>query len=356
VKKILSFFRNIVISIIISIISTIIVSEIKVNEISFNLVFQKRFIFIFITTLSVIIFFFMISELLRRKGERGIPVRPYTIIRKHIKIISLIIEIHEFQHLFTRACNAIKKHSPSSANFNTIGRYALGTLLERIQIIVELATGANVSVNIKLFISDNSTSRSNITAAKDTYLRTLIRLHSRKEALYIKKNVLEERDNNKKYYVGKERYTKSKNNKPQSLKKWINQTIKPLKEKLENNNTGYLVNSAYLYILGDKQHYFISNNLIKEEKRDLYTGNCTNWKSYYRSKAVFLICPNLKSGKNVDLNEPIGILIVDSKIRHIFETRFFRKLVGYFAHRLYDFLKYYTLPLTDEKHYGKAQA
>ncbi len=348
---IVNFFSSIGKSLITTFIASALFSVVSVDKQFIRNIFKPLTLYIFLTILACYLLILAVTEYLRRRGERGIPVRLFSVIKKHLKIVSVIDELHEFQHLLSKGVKAIQNYPCTMDNFNNIGRYALTGLLTKVQQVIEMVTGADVSVNVKLFIREDSTVRNDVIPAKKTYLRTLIRIPSRLENNNVRSNKCAEREDNMKYFIGKERYIKVKNNKSQSMKKWITETITPLKERMENRGDNFFVNSAYLYILGNMEHYFISNNLVKEEKKGLYLGNCKNWKDYYKSKAVFLISPNLRSNEKVDINKPIGILIVDSHCKHIFEVRFIRKLIGYFAHRLYVFLKYYIKLLEDEKNY-----
>lgn len=283
-KKVFSFLISFLFSVLTSLTATFISSVLFSGNHSLLRFFRDFFIplnfSIFLVILICVFVILASNEYLCRKGERGIPVRLYSLILKYFKIVTLINEIHEFQHMFSKALIAIKSHPGTSKYFNTIGKYALLALLTKIQQIVQMVTGTGISLNIKLFIRVNSTNTNEVTPAKNTYLRTLLRVPSVQEYKNINNNKYPERENNMKYYIGKERFLKTKNNKPQHIQKWISETINPLKERAENKEDDIWVNSAYLYMLGDREHYYISNNLVIEEKKGLYLGNCENWKNY----------------------------------------------------------------------------
>ena len=360
-KKFLSTVLNIVLSAFSSVLGSLIygvfiTKDLKISEILSGKLIQYFLLTgykVIIVVILLIIVGLVLHRYLVRCGERGTPVRPYTFIQKYLKIISIIIELHDFQHFFSKAYLEIRKQDTSSESFRGVGLYALTELLRKVQSIIRLAIGADVSLNIKAFVKINKTENEEKTPAKNTYLRVLVRVPSNHELKCTQENKHEERRDSFKYFIGsgRDHFKRIKNNAPQTMKKWMTETVNPLKDKIKDRDETFLVNSAYLYILGDKQHYFISNNLEKDEKDGLYLGNCDDWKDFYKSKAVFLISPNMKPNVPVDMKLPIGILVVDSKKKFIFETRFIRKLVGYFAHRLYDILKYYRDTITSAEHY-----
>lgn len=353
-----SFLINFAISVFASIVASVIVALIT-GDMTFSVLFSENFINYFLDQryLTLVIIFILtiftgliLSRHLRKKGERGIPVRPLIFIKKYLSVVSTIFELHEFQHIFSRAYNEVRMQGVSSKNFKGIGFYALVGLLEKIQSILKVSTGVDVSINIKAFIKTSEEDKGKKIPLKETYLRVLVRVPSRKESQSLK-----ERDDEMKYYIGsgRERFKRIKNNTPQTMNNWVTNIVKPLKEKVKDKNGEFLVNSSYLYILGNQHHYFISNDLEKEAKLGLYIGNCHNWGEYYKSKAIFLICPNLKENKKVDTKLPIGILVIDSHKKFSFESKFTRKLIGYFAHRLYYILKYYEDTITNERYYEK---
>ncbi len=320
------------------------------NKYSFDFIFQSYEFYAFLLCILCII---GLNEFLKGRGTRRIPVRPTTFFRLYRKTAEIVSEIHEFQHEFEQSIKVIKEIKQSedtSESIRDIGKFLLESLLKKIQHIVFISTGANVSVNLKVFIRSDDCKNGIDVSRQSTYLTTLAKAPSDQE-----KNDTKKREFNAKYYVGDECYQKIVNGKPQTIKNWITKTVIPLKEKLEYENSGeeIFVNSAYLYILGNKEHHYISNDLIKEEKKGVYVGNCKDWRNFYRSKAVFLVSPSLEENKHVDVSKPAGILIVDSRRKFIFENRFSKRLIGYFAHRLYDFVNYYNKALYNGRHLKK---
>lgn len=258
------------------------------------------------------------------------------ILRRYYFVKSIISGFYEFQLIHNQILLRAK-NSEKSLEIDYIR-----PLLKQIQTSVGLATGADISVSIKIFVQDGfHQSNGNL---KDQHLFTMVREPSIKECERVSvSDFLHERSNEEEFCIFRERF------KPQStssgdkvalageeLKTWIHQTIIPKAKQFEKDKHDWSynrVNSAYCYVMGNHRPYYISNDLKKEEEQGYFYSNSENWDKYYRSMAVFRIAHyDLQKKSNT---APNGLLIVDSYSTHVFESGFMRHLIGYYAHRLH---------------------
>jgi len=107
--------------------------------------------------------------------------------------------------------------------------------------------------------------------------------------------------------------------------------IKILKN-IKNKDSQIKVNSAYNEILLNSSKSWICNNLEEAEKQGFYFSSSNNWKSYYKSLAIFPIANRYKS---TNLQSKFkGLLIIDSIESKCFQLNLIEQLGGYLAHRI----------------------
>jgi len=91
------------------------------------------------------------------------------------------------------------------------------------------------------------------------------------------------------------------------------------------------VNSAYNEILLNSSKSWICNNLEEAEKHGFYFSSSNNWKSYYKSLAIFPIANRYSTNLESKFK---GLLIIDSIESKCFQLNLIEQLGGYLAHRI----------------------
>ncbi|GEM_PF-5105737 len=284
-----------------------------------------------IILLIVSILFLIIKGIVFYLKKRG-NVNFLIAIRRFSPIIlfKVILEIHECQHLLEESRLEINelKNTKDEYLINKKKRSTIALLLLKFKNIIDIITGSDVSVHIKLFekISKEQLDESTTKAIDKLHLRTFERIPSKQEKKSRENSILECRSNNKLFVTYK----------------WSDDFItkystKEEKEKL--NKEDLYINSAYSQVLGKNSHTWISNNLKKDKERGKYFSNNPDETKYYNSLGVFLIGPVIRDGE--ECTKPAaGLLIFDSQKKNIFDIPFIRQVVGYISHRIYFYLTF----------------
>lgn len=112
----------------------------------------------------------------------------------------------------------------------------------------------------------------------------------------------------------------------------------------EIKSSGCQTNSIYDYLLTSKVCYWLSNDLMKDQKdKRFYTSSkYFNEKHNYNSLAAFAIIPPSDGKKKRD--QTMGILQFDTIERKVFSETECSKLMGLMAHYLNDILKTIQIP------------
>jgi len=237
----------------------------------------------------------------------------------------MIYQIHRFQH---RIHDGIEQIKNSNINERMLLLHDLtAIILQDIQKTILLITNQYVSIHIKIFVQKESKKEIlSCESIEDVYLKVFERVPSSIEKKLVEKGKLKKRDSDGKQFFMMEKW-------PEDCVKNINFYIEKLK-KLKG--VEYLkVNSAYNYVLSPTTHNWISNDLEKDEKEGKFYSTNVDYYDYYKSLGIFVICS--PANKTVD-EIPIGILVIDSLQKNVFKVKFITELLGYFSHRLYDFL------------------
>jgi len=265
----------------------------------------------------------------KEKESKNEKVRLKTAIRRFIplNLFKIILEIHECQHILETSRSEIKE-SNDQQNKHFIEknkRRTIALILSKFRDIVNLITGSDVSIHIKLFESNGITHQST-DKREGFYLKAFERIPSKKELKLRENNELECRTNKKTFITYK----------------WEDDFIKKYSVKTNENSlakSNLYINSAYSFVLGKNAHYWVSNNLNKDNEKGLYYSNNPDEKKYYNSLGVFLIGPHIRDGE-VSERSAAGLLIIDSYHTNIFDLPFLRQVVGYITHRLYFYLTF----------------
>lgn len=232
----------------------------------------------------------------------------------------VLFEIHSFHHMFRRYANRaypLKRWTDSHQD-------ALEKLLKRVKVVADWITGADVAVNIKVFTTEVGES----VSVRDADLVTIVRIGSERERRLAKRGEkLFPRCNDEVFriIVGDEGAPGRMGN-----------------VYLGNPSIfdPFRVNSAYNYCFGRTRHFWVNNDLPEASESGEYFSTSNSYESYYRALAVFLLSDPLEPGSSPKANSssPMGILVVDSWKKHRFDERVFCTVMGYFAHRLFQFI------------------
>ena len=291
-------------------------------------------------TLSVLLVYLILRlSLLWVMGARGAYIRLGYLWRMYGFRSSsrLMRAIHfDFEHVYQELCVRIdrekrdlgKKGDPMRID-NQVFLECLKQMEESLQTTLRKVTGVGFNIHIKLIYR--------IDNAKGFGAKIL---GNRIETDYEKK--LYNIDNAKKrsnyeYYIDLSKnseedillYAKSyKKNKGEHI---------PIPGSDEMNE--YLMkNSSYDYVLGKSNHHWLSNNVKKDIRKGKLVTSCEDCTKFYNSIGVFAI--NKTDRQNRAIGDSYGLLILDSEKKHVFSKYFSPRLIGYFAHRFYDFFKY----------------
>lgn len=291
---------------------------------------DKKLVVYSLIILVVYLFYFLFYlGILRPIGIRGHPLQFRLWIKRFNPIIlfTTIKLVHEFYHELSFSVQEVKNKNLVNP-IDLDGKILSGKLLRKCQDILRIITGVDFSLNIKLFQrtdynADGYVNYNNLTLS--TYLRVI----SKKELIRIENNTIHNRESKELFFV-----EDWKKNQGDNL--FVNLSTYKSPE-------GYKRNLAYDYVLGPTTHYWLSNNLERDLKNKCFYSTSANWDQYYNSLAVFLISPPFDPGEYIEKKQALGIIIADSLEKNVFERRFFKFLMGYFAHQFYDYLKSYSI-------------
>ena len=111
-------------------------------------------------------------------------------------------------------------------------------------------------------------------------------------------------------------------------------------EDCAKSNKKYSYNLAYNYVFFNKaQRYWICNNLAKAVNKKEFFSSSKDYNKYYNSLALFLLSSK-QINENVNDNV-IGLFIIDSIKKQVFEKIIIGRVGGYLAHRLFEFISLY---------------
>jgi len=238
--------------------------------------------------------------------------RIYFFIKSYnpLVVIKILKGIHEFQHVYIDNMRMYK------GNENKDGISEFANLIEEIRKIFAYIDN-DISINFKVFLNTNKNTKDSTTkSVEKTSLVTFVRARSERESQQVR-----QRENREEYKV---------------------QPYVTAEELHNENGKGCKIkkcNSAFNEVIGPNQHYYISNNLLRDEKNKKYFNSGDNWKDYYTSIAIFLVAPKQVDGYGT-VGNPYALLIADSPKKYVFiHKSLVIALMGYFSHRMYSFMR-----------------
>lgn len=247
--------------------------------------------------------------------------------------LEMATHIHQFEHLYDDIINEIdiRKKSGETVNLGShVSRESVFKLLEQIRVTLASFGDENTNINIKIPIN-NSGSHGWMTDPKKFKLVTYERAPSpyefKKTAKSDKseKRELKRRSNNEKFLI-----MIDDDDDISSIDKNNGKC---------HSRSGIRCNSAYNSVLGSGRHAWISNDIVKMKKKGLYKSTSDKWEDYYKSLAVVAIAPH-QAKEDGYVENSFGILVADSIGKGAFNRTLTKKLMGYYAHRLYRLLSY----------------
>jgi len=240
-----------------------------------------------------------------------------------IRIHKTVTLIHDFEHIYYEELEKIisLNNGPMTID-NKIFIKSMESLLENIRITVSTSLCCDVSATIKLF-QDKLTNGPACMKLEDAQLKNYIRSPSKRESRLINKGHAAERNDSDVYKI-----ILGDDGLPHRLKN----------THRIDKDCGFKVNSAYNYLFGNRDHYWVCNNLRRAESLNKYYTTATKNIERYNSLALFLILHPIKPGTEIPYPQ-LGILQIDSHKKGLLDSIRLRMVAGYFAHRLYDFLQ-----------------
>lgn len=135
------------------------------------------------------------------------------------------------------------------------------------------------------------------------------------------------------------------NNETKSLKAYATGAENTYNQK---KNSGFDTNSIFDYLMTTNHSSWMSNDLVKDEKDQIFYTSSENYKENhkYNSFAVFAIVPPSNGGQYRDRVK--GVLQFDSIDKKVFSEKECRMLMGLMAHYLNEVLRAIEIPGYDE--------
>lgn len=281
----------------------------------------------FILLVFVNIVIWVVSRHLQKIGVRGEPLK-FTLYLKRFNpriMYNFILGLHSFHHELFQCKQKIFTY-PISSPLSREGKDMTAHLLSHCHDIIRTLTGISFSINIKLFerLDNHASGSSNLDEA-------VLVTYERFPSIDEKKSFQSDkpgRKNNEKFLV----------------EAWSNDNVEEIYKNCLKARDGFRKNYAYDFVLGPSKHYWLSNNLKKDDKRKCFFSSSKNYDQFYNSLAVFLISPPLDHSLKPSKEETFGLLIFDTIHSNVFDKELSRQLLGYFAHRFYEYFSYFQLP------------
>lgn len=277
--------------------------------------------------LIILIILDILFSIHRKKcGIRGVKISRGKFLRRYsIGIYKKVMKcIHDFEHVYVESVNNLKKNNVSNKINDLSVITEIGKLLQIIQKVLKSLVEVDFSIHVKLFYKQSTGKGYSYLAKEHGY-----RVASLSEIdRYNEIPSLRVRNGDEVFLVD----IHSTND--------MKKIVAEAKEFIDKhkNDDDQKKNSAYDYVLGKTNHYWLSNNLVEDEKNGFFISSSKEYLNYYRSLGVFVIAPPTRNADNVNDDNAYGLLIVDSMECNIFHKKITPILLGYFAHRLYDFI------------------
>lgn len=297
------------------------ITFIKIKSDSYFLWKYILYITIFVTSLFFIYYLIRVF-FLKKRGVRGEYIKLRLFLKKFnpFLINHYTKYVHSFHHTITHAIEQVNTHKYKLDDART--RKLTAELMRECYEMLTQTIGVEFSLNIKLFEKLNNTPE-NIVSIDEVVLKTYERFPSKRE-----------REN-----IANEKYSARSSSELFKINKCTKEDLDTLVSTAIASSKGgdYKCNYGYDFALGPTKHYYLSNNLEKDIKNKKFHCTSDSIEKYYNSLGVFLISPPFNSGDYIDINNVLGIIIIDCLERNVFYDRYIACIMGYYAHRFYNF-------------------
>lgn len=249
----------------------------------------------------------------------GIRKTPCSLIRlfkykNHKNYIDYQKYIHHIYHTKYDTIESIIKHPQYRLKSDEVSKL-IDSILQEYQHCLHSLTGVDFSLNIKLFKEDKQ--KGNYIAY--TYRRfpgTLeLKGHEEQEIRY--------RYDNEEFLVCT------------CKQKDIYKLYDSIKDYIDDGSE-YKRNLAYDYALNSQEHFWMSNDLKKDNNAKQFISSSNDYSLFYNSLAVFLISPPMRTRS--DKKNIAGLFIVDSIKTNVFISKESKMLIGLLSHMLYEII------------------
>lgn len=269
-----------------------------------------------IASIPLIVCAVIIRMNLRKRGK--VSLRKFLRRLNPVVFARVSIQIHHLEHIYQELIAIVFAQRAQHRIFHSEEfRDTLFRYLNQCKLILDLSTGADNAVHIKLF--EHRTSPTNKTASlKKAVLRTYVRAPSRRECVLVDQQVLRPRESSELFRIipGKPGLASNM-----------------LKNKDRYMSARYRHCSAYNHAFSDPEHFFLCNDIPALTKKGHFFSTSADFASYYNSVGVFLINRHVAHGHALN-HEPVwGLFIIDSYATGIYEKFITKYLAGYMAHR-----------------------
>ena len=272
-------------------------------------------IFVFFVVTIIVITF--VKRKLKKKGVRNVPISFFKYIKKFNPLLCYesIRALHEFEHVFNTVVGEINKENITL--ISNEGKKKTTSLIKEMYVALRVITGVDFSINVKLFEKNGVSPNSFLAKTYERFPSKIEREKRREKDSEMNRNTKEE------FLVNI----------------WEEEELSDLyrhvSKQIDNHKKK---NLSYDYVVSGSRHYWLSNNLNVDIKNKLFISNSNRYRQFYNSLGVFLIAPHHEEWKAIENDSVKGLLIVDSLTTGVFQEKNSKSLIGYFAHRFYDYI------------------
>lgn len=279
---------------------------------------------------AIVLILFLLQKTAANMRARG-DITFLTLARRLNPLIycRVIVQLHLLQHIHDALIRRIDDHPNRGVTLFRDATFSelLSAFLKKAKHILDLCTGGDVAVHIKLF-EHVTTQNASVIDLPDAVLQTALRVPSDREFnLRSADDPLPARSHTEEF-----RIIHGTDGSAQEM----------LKKETEYEDAERAVNSGYNYVFGETEHFFLCNNLRKAVKKKKFFSTSRNYEKYYNALAVFLVNAHVEPRMPIDPKPVFGILAVDSIKPHVMELTTTRSVAGYMAHRLNNVFSHLT--------------
>ncbi|HMO04376.1 MAG TPA: hypothetical protein PKC67_12945 [Kiritimatiellia bacterium] len=257
----------------------------------------------------------------------NLKARGHVSLRKFLRRLNplvfgrVCIQLHRLEHLYQDMVHFIRDHRKEGGVFDRDDfKRHVYLFLTQCKYILDLSTGDDVAVHIKLFEHKKTDGKARIPLPK-AILKAYVRAPSQRECILVEQQKLSPRESDEEFRIIRGN---------QGL------ASRMIERKDKLDNALYRHCSGYNHVFSDPEHFFLCNNIPRKARQGRFYSTSNNYHLYYRSAGVFLIHQHLQYGETVNHDPLWGLLIVDSFAVGVFEKFITKYLAGYMAHRLFD--------------------